>query len=294
MNKKIRIGTRKSKLALYQAGLVASRIKELGYDAELIKITTSGDKFLKDSLAEIGGKGLFVKEIEESLIRKEIDIAVHSLKDLPSILGADVILAAFLKRDDPRDVWISPYIKDLLVSKKKITVGTSSLRRQVQLEILNNNIQFKSLRGNVDTRLKKLDNKEYDAIVLAYAGIKRLKIEREDLKPLSIDQMVPAVGQGVIVVESRKDEKINSILKSLNHNETEECVKLERELQKFIGGDCFIPFGVNFKKINKEIICRIFFQPQGREKYLKLKIQDRWRNRRNILDKIKLEIEKYM
>ncbi len=294
MIKKIKIGTRKSRLALYQAELIAKFLKKSGYEYELIKITTSGDKFLKDSLAKAGGKGLFIKEIEEALIKKKIDIAVHSLKDMPSILRKDVTLSAFIKRDDPRDVWISPDINDLSDPDRKIIAGTSSLRRQAQLKILNNNFQFKILRGNVDTRIRKLDNKEYDIIILSYAGLLRLGIKRDDLTPFCIDDMVPAVGQGIIVVQSRKSDKINSILKPLNHKETEECANLERDLQRFIGGNCFIPFGVNFKKQGKEVISRLFFQAEGKKNYLKLKIKDRWDMRNDLVDKIKKEITSYI
>ncbi len=297
MIKKIKIGTRKSRLALYQAELIAKFLKESGYEYELIKITTSGDKFLKDSLAKAGGKGLFIKEIEEALIKKKIDIAVHSLKDMPSILQEDFTLSAFIKRDDPRDVWISPDINDLSTPEGNIIVGTSSLRREAQLKILNNNFKFKILRGNVDTRIRKLDNKEYDLIILSYAGLLRLGIKRDDLTPFTMDDMVPAVGQGVIVVETRKDDKINSLLKKLNHKETEECAKMERELQSFIGGNCFIPFGVNFKKEEEEgeeVTARLFFQAEEKKNYLKLKIKDRWNNRNNMVDRIKKEITSYI
>ncbi len=259
MKKKVRIGTRKSLLALYQAQKVSNFFKKNNYEVELVEITTTGDKFLEDTLAKTGGKGLFIKEIESALARKEIDIAVHSLKDIPSGLDDRFTLSAFLKRDDPRDIWIS---RGSLPSdkRKELVIGTSSLRRQKQLKIINPEFHFKILRGNIDTRIRKLEKEEYDAIVLAYAGLLRLNIQKQSTYIFSTDEIVPSAGQGVIAVESRKNDAINRILKKINNKETEECVELERALQNYIGGDCFLPLGINIEKNNNNIACRLIIQ----------------------------------
>ena len=289
------IGTRKSKLAVYQANLVATLLNKLGHSAELVKITTSGDKFVKDSLAEIGGKGLFIKEIEEALIRKEIDIAVHSLKDMPAGLQEGLSLSAFLKRDDARDAWISPRFGNCKAVKQLIVVGTTSLRRQYQLKLLNRNIEFEILRGNVDTRLRKLDEGQYDAIVLSCAGIQRLKIKREDMVPLTPDDTVPAVGQGCIVIETRADDfRTNKIVASLNDKITEECVLLERELQEFTGGNCFIPFGAYFEKKDSTVVARTFLHIDEKTDFIKIKDSDDWSNRISVMERIKSQLEKYL
>ncbi|MEW5693836.1 MAG: hydroxymethylbilane synthase [Candidatus Hydrogenedentota bacterium] len=290
----IKIGTRKSRLAVIQALLVADALNKGGYNCELIKITTKGDKFLRKPLQKVGGKALFVKEIEQALLKKEIDIAVHSLKDVPSTIPEELALVSFLKRDDPQDAFISPRFDDIKKICKPITIGTTSLRRQTQLKIVNDNFSFKILRGNIDTRLKKLDDKEFDAIVIAYCGIKRLGIKRNDIYSISVDDVIPACGQGVITIQSRKDNPINDVLEKINDSETEICVCLERELQKFIGISCFIPFGAYFEKNKDEIIGRIFLKIENKKTYLKIKKQDTWENRNKLLDNIKKDIKRYL
>ena len=292
MKKKVRIGTRKSLLALYQAQKVSNFFKKNNYEVELVEITTTGDKFLEDTLAKTGGKGLFIKEIESALARKEIDIAVHSLKDIPSGLDDRFTLSAFLKRDDPRDIWIS---RGSLPSdkRKELVIGTSSLRRQKQLKIINPEFHFKILRGNIDTRIRKLEKEEYDAIVLAYAGLLRLNIQKQSTYIFSTDEIVPSAGQGVIAVESRKNDAINRILKKINNKETEECVELERALQNYIGGDCFLPLGINIEKNNNNIACRLFLQLGNRKTYLRLKIEKKPDEQTALLDEVKKKIDNY-
>ncbi|WP_232219514.1 hydroxymethylbilane synthase, partial [Hydrogenivirga sp. 128-5-R1-1] len=176
---KIRIGTRKSKLALWQANFVAEQLKKHfpELEVELIKITTKGDKILDVPLAKVGGKGLFVKEIEEAMLRNEIDIAVHSLKDVPTYFPEGLGLVAITKREDPRDAFLSVKYSSLKELPEGAVVGTSSLRRKVQLKINRPDLQIKDLRGNVDTRIRKLEEGQYDAVILAYAGLKRLGLE---------------------------------------------------------------------------------------------------------------------
>lgn len=293
--KTIRIGTRKSKLALYQAELVQKLLKQAGRQAELFKITTTGDKFQKDSLATVGGKGLFLKEIEDALLDNEIDIAVHSLKDVPSEMPEGLCLAAFLKRDDPRDSWISPTLRTAAAAESAVTVGTTSLRRQYQLKLLNPNINFEILRGNVDTRLRKLDAGLFDAIVLSYAGLLRLEIVRDDLTPIDPDDMVPAVGQGCIVIESRADDAgLNALLKQFEHEETAQCNLLERELQEFVGGSCFVPFGAYFEKAGDKAVGRVFLHIEGKSDHIKIKREADWAGRVELMESIKSELKKYL
>jgi len=293
MKRKIRIGTRKSKLALFQAQKVSDFLIKNNCLTELVKITTTGDKFLKDTLAKTGGKGLFIKEIESALFKKEIDIAVHSLKDIPSAMNPSFTLSAYLKRDDPRDIWISscfmPFNKGNI-----IRVGTSSLRRQKQLSLLNSHLQFKVLRGNIDTRFKKLKKQEYDAIVLAHAGLLRLNIHPKNTYLFSVDEIVPSVGQGVIVIESRKGDRISQLLKPLNDPVTEKCIKIERTLQSHAGGNCFTPFGAYAEINKKSLICRVFLQFENRMDFLKIHIACKPEESPGLVNKIKEKIDKYI
>jgi len=280
---------------LYQAELVRKRLKQAGHQAELVKITTTGDKFLKDTLAKVGGKGLFLKEIEDALINNEVDIAVHSLKDVPSEMAQGLCLSAFLERDDPRDAWISPKLSSAAAAENTATVGTASLRRQFQLKLLNPNIGCKLLRGNVDTRLKKLDAGRFDAIVLSYAGLLRLGIVRSDLTPIAADDMVPAVGQGCIVIESRSDDsEVNGIVEQFEHRQTAACSRLERALQQFVGGSCFIPFGAHFEKAGCKAVARVFLHSEGKTAHIKIRREDNWDRRVELMESIKSELEKYL
>lgn len=296
MNQKIRIGTRGSKLALYQAEVVSGSLKQMGFDTELVKITTSGDKFLSTPLTKIGGKGLFIKEIEEALLGERIDIAVHSLKDMPvGVMSDQLVFSAFLEREDSRDVYI-PKIDTVSVldGKKNLIIGTSSLRREVQLRIVNSDYIIEPLRGNINTRLEKLDNDHFDGIVLAYAGILRLAIKREGMVVLSKDAMVPSPGQGTIVIESRKKDPLNKDLEKLDHEETKICSLLERDLTGFVGGTCLIPFGANFEKNGENVTARVFLQWNDKTDYFKVKIEDSWENRAHLAEKIKQMMKAYI
>ncbi len=247
---KILIGTRGSKLAVWQAEWVKNELLKLykGLEVELVKIKTTGDKILDVPLAKVGGKGLFVKEIEESLLRREIDLAVHSMKDVPTDLPEGLHLAVVCEREEPRDAFISkisdsgfqiPNFKSLPFNSK---IGTSSLRRSCQLLNLRPDLRIEHLRGNLDTRLRKLDEGQYDGIILAAAGMRRLGLEKRITELLPFDISLPAIGQGAIGVECRiDDEFINELLLPLNHAETYICVKAERSFLKKLGGGCQVP-----------------------------------------------------
>ncbi|HFD11952.1 MAG TPA: hydroxymethylbilane synthase [Crenotrichaceae bacterium] len=242
----IRIATRRSKLALWQANHVAevlsTAIPEV--QTELVEITTQGDKILDTPLAKIGGKGLFVKELEQAMLDKNADIAVHSMKDVPVLFPAGLQLSAILQREDPTDAFVSIDYSDFDQLPSTATIGTSSLRRQSQLLAKSQDFNIKSLRGNVNTRLAKLENGDYDAIILASAGLKRLGLEHHITQKLSPDHSLPAIGQGAIGIESRiNDDQLNEWLKQLNHTETVTCVTAERALNEGLNGGCQVPIG---------------------------------------------------
>ncbi len=243
---KIRIGTRGSKLALWQAkkvrDLLVKEYKNVQF--EIVTIRTKGDIISEKPLGEIGEKGLFVKEIENALLKREIEIAVHSLKDLPNKLPEGLVLAAVLERDDPRDAFISEKYKSLLELPKGAKIGTSSLRRKSQLLSFRPDLNVVPLRGNVDTRIGKLKEGRIDGIVLASAGLKRLGMEELITEYLPLDMMVPSIGQGVIAIETREDlTEIREMLDKINHAETFSCILAEREFAKAIGAGCYVPVG---------------------------------------------------
>ena len=246
--KKIVIGARGSKLSLAYADRVKKLLleKEPNLAEDLIEIqsiTTSGDIFHDKKLSEIGGKNLFCKEIEESLAKKKIDIAVHSLKDMASDEIETLNIAAYIERNDPRDVFISFKFNNIKEIKNGV-VGSSSRRRDLQLKTLNGDILVKNIRGNIDTRIQKLKDGLYDAIVLAAAGVKTLKLE-EDIKQIfTPKEMLPAVGQGIIAVQCRKeDTNIINLLEKIDHKQTRQCAEAERTLLKTVGGDCDTAIG---------------------------------------------------
>lgn len=254
MKSKIIIATRGSKLALWQAEWVRSEILRLNPSLEvgLLKIKTTGDKILDVPLAMVGGKGLFVKEIEEALLRGEADLAVHSMKDVPTDLPEGLHLSAILKREDPRDAFIARKgigsFNDLAIGSH---IGTSSLRRSCQLLSRRHDLKITSLRGNLDTRLRKLNEGQFDAIILALAGVKRLGFEGSVTEVLSPEISLPAIGQGAIGIECRiKDEFINSLLLPLNHSETAYCVRAERAMLKILEGGCQVPIAAYARFIN--------------------------------------------
>lgn len=241
---KIRIGTRKSKLALWQANYVASQLKKHfpNLEVELVKITTKGDKILDVPLAKVGGKGLFVKEIEEAMLRNEIDIAVHSLKDVPTYFPEGLGLVAITEREDPRDAFLSVKYNSLDEMPAGAVLGTSSLRRKAQILEKRKDLVIKDLRGNVDTRIRKLEEGQYDGIILAYAGLKRLGLENKVKQIFEPDYMIPAVAQGFLGIEARlDDEKTKQIVSVLNHKESQLRAEAERAFLKTLEGGCQVP-----------------------------------------------------
>ena len=246
---KITIGARGSKLSLAYVEKVKELLlqenKELNEENINFKaIKTSGDINQNIRLSEIGGKNLFCKEIEEKLISNEIDIAVHSLKDMESIENDNLVIGAYVKRNDFRDVIISNKIKDKEDLKGKIVIGSSSRRRGLHLKKINQNISVVNIRGNIDTRIKKLDKEKLDGIILAAAGVKSLNLNNKISISFEIEEVLPAVGQGVIAVQCKKnDEKVKSFLKNINDVETELCAKAERKMLQVIGGDCETAIG---------------------------------------------------
>ncbi|MHB1605402.1 MAG: hydroxymethylbilane synthase [Leptospirales bacterium] len=239
----LRIGTRGSELALWQARHVAASIKtRFGVESELLIIKTSGDIILDRALSEVGGKGLFVKEIEEALLRKEIDLAVHSMKDVPAFLPDGLVLAATLEREDPRDAYLSPKFPTILSLPLKARVGTSSLRRLSQIREFRDDLEFVPLRGNVGTRLRKLGEGVVDALILAGAGLKRLGFEDQIREWIRPEVLLPAIGQGALGLEIRQDDPvIQSMVRSLSHDRTHLCVAAERGVLKSLNGGCQVP-----------------------------------------------------
>ena len=237
------IGSRGSQLALWQARHIASCLQKLGVETRLEIIKTTGDKITDVPLAQVGGKGLFTKEIEEALLAGTIDLAVHSLKDMPTGLPAGLTLAAIPEREDPRDALIGKPLAELSAGSK---VGTSSLRRAAQLHALGRGLVIENLRGNVDTRLRKLDEGQYDAIVLAAAGLRRLGWADRIRELIEPSVMCPAAGQGALAIETRDDGgAAHGIARKLDHAETNAAVTAERSLLAKLEGGCQVPIGAH-------------------------------------------------
>ena len=242
----IRIGTRKSLLAVAQAQIVRQKLMDSypGLAVELVTMLTSGDRNTDRSLADIGGKGLFTKELEESLENGSIDIAVHSLKDMETHLRPGMCIAAVLPREDPRDVLIAAPSMTIATLPPNAQVGTSSLRRAAQLKILRPDLQIVLFRGNVNTRLTKLKNGEADAILLALAGLRRIGMEKEATEILDTVRFIPAVGQGTIAIECKEgDAKLRDMLQPLHHIPTYHATLAERSLLATLDGSCRTPIG---------------------------------------------------
>ena len=245
MLKNIKIGTRASKLALWQSEFVAAELQKNfpALKIELVKIQTTGDKILDSPLSKIGGKGLFTKEIENALAENKIDLAVHSLKDVPNELPANFKIAAITKRAQPFDAFVSNKFSKIEDLPNGAIIGTSSLRRAAQILNLYPHLKIENLRGNVDTRLKKLDAGNFDAIILAAAGLERLGYGGRINQILT--EIIPAAGQGALAVEIRKDDfEVAEIVKILNDEKTFAAAKLERDFLNVIGGSCQIPVGI--------------------------------------------------
>ena len=254
---KIRIATRKSQLALWQAEHVkqALQMQHAGLDVDIIGLTTTGDKQLEQPLATIGGKGLFVKELENALLENKADIAVHSMKDVPSDFPPDLCLGLICQRAEPNDAFVSNDFTSINDLPKGAIVGTSSLRRQSQLLALRPDLQVKCLRGNINTRLEKLDANDYHAIILAVAGLSRLDLTARITQVLPIDSFLPAVGQGALGIECRSNDKsVLSYIMALQDESSWHCVMAERAMNKTLGGNCHVPVAAFAKMKNNDII----------------------------------------
>jgi hydroxymethylbilane synthase len=243
---KVRIGTRGSKLALWQTEFVRRKLSDVFPDVEFeVKvIKTKGDKILDSPLSKIGDKGIFTREIEIELLNREIDIAVHSLKDLPTKLPEGLIIGAVTEREDVRDVLISKDNLKLAELPKEAVIATGSLRRRAQLLHFRSDFKFVDLRGNIDTRFRKFDESNWDAMVLAFAGVRRMNYEGRIAELISTDIVLPAVGQGAIAIEVREDDvKILDLVRRINHIETELATRSERALLRRLEGGCQVPIG---------------------------------------------------
>jgi len=244
--KLLRIATRKSPLALWQAEFVRDSLIQHFPDlqVELVKMVTQGDKILDTPLAKVGGKGLFVKELEQGMLRDEVDIAVHSMKDVPVELPDGLHLKVICEREDPRDAFVSNEFATFESLPMGARVGTSSLRRQTQLKAIRPDLTILDLRGNVNTRLKKLDDGQYDAIILAAAGLKRLGFDERIKQAIDSTVSLPAIGQGAVGIECRIEDKvINQLISVLNHQQTHICVMAERSMNTRLEGGCQVPIG---------------------------------------------------
>jgi len=277
-SKRITIGTRGSKLALWQAEFVKTQLQKLSPDLgiEIRKIKTTGDKILDVPLAQVGGKGLFVKEIEEALLRYEADIAVHSMKDVPTDFPDGLHLPVVCEREDPRDAFISKTqnrkskIQNFRSLPNGAKIGTSSLRRSCQLLSLRPDLKIEQLRGNLDTRLRKLDEGQFDAIILAAAGMKRLGLQDRITEILPLDISLPAIGQGAVGIECRiNDEWVNKLVSALNHPETFVCVKAERAFLKKLEGGCQVPIAAHARLKDGRIVIQGLVGSISGEKIIK-------------------------
>ena len=246
MTETIRIATRKSPLALWQAEHVADALRAAhpGLQVEILGMSTQGDKILDTPLAKIGGKGLFVKELETRMLEGDADIAVHSMKDVPVELPEGLHLPVIMQREDPRDAFVSNRHASLDELPEGAVVGTSSLRRHCQLADRRPDLQIRSLRGNVNTRLRKLDEGEYDAVILAAAGLIRLGFAERIRSPIDPADSLPAIGQGAVGIECRADDaRVNALLAPLHHPDTADRVRAERAMNARLEGGCQVPIG---------------------------------------------------
>lgn len=268
MDKLIRIASRQSELALWQSNFIASLItnKYPNYKVEVIGFKTQGDIILNQPLAEIGGKGLFIKELEQALIDDNADLAVHSMKDVPMKLSDEFEICAITKREDPSDAFISNKYPNFASLPNNSVIGTSSLRRQSQINYLNPNLTIKNLRGNLQTRLKKLDQGDFDAIVLASAGLIRLGLDKRIKEKLSIKKFIPAVAQGALGIQVLRDNELKHCLSFLNHEPTNLCVQTERAISSSLAGSCTVPLGAIALKVKDTLNLDAFVaSPDGKE-----------------------------
>ena len=273
-NKKIIIGSRGSKLALAYAEIAKAKILNISSsfkidDVLIKKITTKGDIIQDIRLSEAGGKGLFSKTIEDELLNGKIDIAVHALKDMPSHETKGLITNCFLERNDPREILISKNNKKIKDLPSNAIVGTSSFRREFQLKKIRQDLNYKLIRGNVDTRIKKLNDGLFDAIILSYAGVKSLNLENKISQTFSTSEIIPSAGQGVVALQCRDNDKnMIELLEKINHQPTHNCVLAERNVLKILDGDCETAVGA-IAKINEENISleAELFSLDGKERF---------------------------
>ena len=272
--KKILIGSRGSKLSLAYSNHVKkllikfnSQFNDNSIEIKIIK--TSGDIFQNKKISDIGGKGVFSKQIEEELLDLKIDLAVHSLKDLPTKMTSGLCVNAVVKRNDPRDAFLSYSSKSFNDLKPQSKIGTSSFRRQAQLKLLRNDVSTVAMRGNIDTRIKKLKNGEFDAIVISLAGIEMLNLGNEVKEIFTTEQMLPAIGQGAIALQCKEDNaKILDVLKTINDKETYYCIQAERALLEAIGGDCDTAIGGLAELSNEKIKLKSeLFSNDGKKRF---------------------------
>jgi hydroxymethylbilane synthase len=259
---RLTIGSRGSQLALWQANWTRARLEALGYECQVQIIQTIGDKFTDVALSKIGSKGLFTKEIEEALLDGRIDLAVHSLKDLPTDLPDGLVLAAIPEREDPRDAIAGKKLWELPQGAK---IGTSSLRRAAQMRVIRPDMRIENIRGNVDTRLRKLDEGQYDAILLAAAGLRRLGWQARIAETLEVSDMCPAVGQGALAIETRADQGAGHIAcQLLEDADTRACITAERALLAKLGGGCQVPIGAHATLVGAKLhLQAVVVSPDG-------------------------------
>jgi len=268
MKKKFIVGSRRSELAITQTNWVINQLKALNlpYEFEMKEIVTKGDKILNVTLSKVGGKGLFVKEIEQALLDGTIDFAVHSMKDMPAEMPPGLILAAVPEREDPRDCLISNQGYTIDTLPKGAKVGTSSLRRAAQMLSYRSDLQIESIRGNIQTRLKKMHTEGLDAILLAAAGIKRMGWEEKVTQYLDVDLFIPAVGQGALGIQAREeDEETLTLLKQIDHPSTKYLVTAERAFLDRLEGGCQIPIGAYARWVEDQLhLVGIVASPDGK------------------------------
>jgi len=273
-NKKIIIGSRGSKLALIYAERAKSEIMKFAQisgieEVEIKSITTTGDTIQNTRLSDYGGKGLFSKTIEDELLREKIDIAVHALKDMPSDETEGLITNCFLERNDPREILISKDNKHIKNLVSDSIIGTSSFRREFQLKKIREDLNYKLIRGNVDTRIKKLNDNLYDAIILSYAGIQSLNLDKNISQIFSTSEIIPSAGQGVVALQCKENnQELIKLLNKVNHQSTHNCVQAERNVLKILEGDCDTAVGA-FAKIEKDNISleAELFSLDGKERF---------------------------
>ena len=269
--KKIIIGARGSKLSLVYVSKVKNLILQNNRNVDIhVKIIkTSGDIHHNIKISEIGGKNLFCKEIEESLLDKSVDIAIHALKDMESVKHENLTIGAYIKRNDPRDILVSNKIKKLKDLNSKVTIGSSSRRRELQLKKINKEIEVKNIRGNIDTRIKKLEEKKFDAIILAAAGVKSLNLENKISLIFESEEILPAAGQGIIAAQCRKNDNfILDLTKKINDRNTSLCAIAERKMLQTLGGNCETAVGGLAEISNKNLRLKAqLFSDSGDESF---------------------------